>query len=351
MGTEKILRNVPKAYYGAYGGITPFPICLKCVTDYLGDEADYSYAIVACGGAFRLTWDTTSLNGGNVDISHTFNDSETVYRNGITAFGREFKMLWREGNNMGKPGNGAKDDFKAFIIEQIDAGNPLISLGPIGPPEAGVITGYADGGESLVGWSVFQWDVKTYGDEGYYITDKWWEASDFFGVMSIGGVVAPRKSVKQIVRDAIVALEGRMHGIYAKGVAAYEPWKSALINASENDLTIIPDWGQSIAMMCQGDATDCLIDGRKNACIYFRNLSIENPGQKLYADIAEQFGVVATIINSKIYKIFGGYERGPEQEKQLAKPDVRREIGVYIDEMKAADEKALALMKTLLTEI
>jgi hypothetical protein len=351
MNNENILKGVPKAHYGAFGGITPFPICLKSVSDYLGDELDYTFAIVACGGAFRFAWNTTMLDGGNVDISHTYNDTELPYRFGVTALGRDFKMLWREGNGLGKPGNGTKDDFKVFIKEQIDMGKPLISLGPIGPPETGIITGYKDNGDTLLGWSLFQWDESTFSDEGYYITDKWWEADCFFGVMALGDIITSRKDTKQIVQNAVFALEGRQEGKYAKGIAAYEPWKNALLNAKESDFTIMPDWGQSIAMMCQGDATDCLIDGRKNAYKYFRNLFENNPKQKLYSLIADQFGNIATVIHEKIYDVLGGWERGIEQNKKLEQLDNRKRIGEFIDEIKIADEKALTLMEELLSEM
>ena len=348
MNNEKILHGVPKVNYGTYGGITPFPICLKAVSDYLGDELDYTFASVACGGAFRFAWDTTGWDGGNVDISHTYGDSELPYRHGVTALGREFRMLWRDGNNMGKPGNGTKEDFKELIKEEIDAGKPLISLGPVGPPEAGIITGYRDGGESLFGWSLFQWDEKTFSEDGYYIEDKWWDAPDFFGVIALGDITTPRFNVKQIMQNAISALEGRQEGKHAKGIAAYDAWKNALLNATEQDFTVMPDWGQSIAMMCQGDATDCLIDGRKNAFLFFNNLAQENPNQHLYSKIAENFGIIATVIHTKIYSILGGYERGPEQEKALGKLETRRQISEYIDEIKAADEKALGYIKDLM---
>ena len=348
MNNEKVLHGVPKVYYGTFGGITPFPICLKAVSEYLGVELDYTFAIVACGGAFRFAWNTTDWDGGNVDISHTYDYSELPYHYGVTALGRGFKMLWREGNGMGQPGNTAKDDFKAFIKEQIDKGVPLISLGPVGPPEAGVITGYRDSGDTLLGWSLFQWDEKTFNEEGYFIENKWFQAPDFFGVMSLGDITAPRMGTKQIIENAVSALEGRQEGKHSKGVAAYDAWKNALLNARESDFAIMPDWGQSIAMMCQGDATDALIDGRKNARLFFKKLSEKNPEQQLYSKIAEQFGIIATVIHTKIYNTLGGYERGLEQEKALAQYEVRRNICEHIDEIKIADEKALALIKELL---
>jgi len=350
MNSEKILKGVPKAYYGA-GGVTPFPICLKAVSDYLGDPLDYTYAIVASGGAFRLAWDTTEWNGGNVDINFAYDDPERAFRQGVTALGRDFKMLWREGRN---GGTGTKEDFKAFIRAQIDAGKPVISLGPVGPPEAGIITGYRDGGDTLLGWSVFQqWMKGDVNEDGYYITSNCWDkvgGNSFFAVMSLGDVAAPRMGTKQIVENAIAALEGRQEGNYAKGVAAYDAWKKALLGATGKDFAPT-DWGQSLVMMCQGDATDCLIDGRKNASLYFQRLAEEHPAEPLYAEIAEQFGLVAKTIHEKIYALLGGYERGATQAKALEQPETRRQIAEHIDTMKAADERALALMKELLPRL
>jgi hypothetical protein len=351
MENEKVLRGVARVYYGAFGGITPFPVCLKSVSDYLGDELEYTFAIVASGGAFRLTWDTAGWNGGNVDISHTYDDFEIPFRNGITALGREFRMLWRDDNAWGHPGNGTKEDFKTFITTQIDAGKPVISLGPIGPAEAGILTGYRNGGDTLLGWSFFQWDEKTFDEDGYFVTDQWWDESEFVGAMSLGDVVAPRADETVIVRNAIAGLEGRTDGRYAKGIVAYDAWKKALLGAGESDFARDDDegmaMGQTLMMMCQGDATDCLIDGRKNASLYFRSLADIHPEQPLYVEIAEQFGLVARLIYEKIYGLLGGHERGREQTRALEQIETRQKIGEIIDEMKAADEKTLALLKRL----
>ena len=353
MNSEKILCNVPKAHYGAFGGITPFPVCLKAVSDYLGDELDYTYAIVACGGAFRFAWDITKWNAGNVDIMLAYCDAEVPFRQGIAALGREFRMLWRAGLPW-YPGTAGKEEFKAFIKEQIDSGKPVISLGPIGPGEAGIIAGYRDGGDTLLGWSVFQqWACNRFSDEGYFITDTWWDKGDFHGVMALGDIAGPRWGVRPIVQNAVAALEGRQEGNWAKGVAAYDPWKTALLGVTASDFMVTGNdlIDHRCVMMCQGDATDCLIDGRKNAQKFFAKLASENPDQSIYAEIAEQFGIVATVVHTKIYGVLGGWDRGPAQIRALAQPETRRQICEFIDEMKAADEKALALMKELLVSM
>ena len=339
---ENILPGVPKAHYGAFGGVTPFPICLKAVSDYLGDELDYTYAIVACGGAFRFAWDTTRWDGGNVDIMCAYDDVERPFRQGIEALGRDFKMLWREGKK-GQPCSDRKEDFKAFVKEQIDLGRPVISLGPIGPCEAGILTGYRDGGDTLLGWSMFQdWEKLEYDDEGYFITDDYWDEHDFIGVMAFGDISGPRWSIAQIVANGIAALEGRKEGSHAKGIAAYDAWKNAILGAAKKDFL------EHDVMMCQGDATDCLADGRFNAHHYFCALAEEDPTQPLYSQIAEQFGIVGETIEKKIFKILKGHLRGKKQVKALKKLRNRKKIGDCIDVMKAADEKALELMKELL---
>lgn len=341
MNDEKILRGVPKIHYGAFGGVTPFPICLKAVSDYLGDELSYVDAIVQSGGAFRLVWNVQKWDGGNVDIVYAYDNPETPFRQGIAALGRDVDMLWRTADT-------TKEDFKAFIRKTIDKGRPVISLGPIGPPEAGIITGYRNGGDTLLGWSMFQqWEWEVFDEEGYFISDSWWDAQDFQGVMAFGDVVGPRFDAKRIMENAVAALEGRREGCHAKGVAAYGPWKEAILGAVEGDFDM-DIAGMNAIMMCQGDATDCLIDGRGNAAEYFMRLAKDNPGQPLYGEIAARFEDIVKTIRGDIYRALGGYQRGPDQEKALKQPETRRLIAESIDAMKTSDEKALALMKQLL---
>ena len=366
---ENVLRGVPKAPSGDFEGITHFPKFLKAVSDYLGDELDYTYAIVASGGAFRLAWDTTGWNMGSGAINHTYGDEEATFHYGITALGREFNMLWREGNAFGHPGMGTEEGFKAFIKEQIDQGRPVISLGPVGPPEAGIITGYRDGGGTLLGWSSFQgekyfWPSQAFDDEGYFICDTWWDG--MHAVMSLGEITGPRMGVKEILRNAIAALEGQTEGDFARGLSAYDAWKNALLGAKRKDIKGKQkgnDMGGWLLLVAHGEPLNTLADGRKNACRYFESLAREHPKcaseralQPLYAAIAEQFGALVEILLKKVYramrsKATHGYECGKKQKKALARRGVRREIAGYIDEMKAADEKALALMKELLIEL
>lgn len=49
-----VLYGVPKVHYGAFGGITPLPVCMKAAANYMGIELDYAEAIVYCGIVDRI---------------------------------------------------------------------------------------------------------------------------------------------------------------------------------------------------------------------------------------------------------------------------------------------------------
>lgn len=328
----------------------------------MGIDLDYEDAIVQCGAAFRLVWDTTEWNGGNVDVLLAFDEPVTVFKSGIEALGCKFEMLGRDGSaKTAEPEKFAmaddserKTDFIAFIKDSIDKGVPVIALGIIGPPEACVITGYRDNGQTLMGWNCFQDSPEfasnvTFDESGYFVTSSWWENRDTVAVMSIGEKTNEPQPLKTIIERAIIALSGRQYEKYAKGIFAYDAWKKAILDESQfSEDMVIPL--QVERLMCQGDGMDCLADGRKNAEKYFKKLADKKPEQPLLGLIAEQFAASATAAH-KMYETLGGWERGEAQMKALMKPDIRKRLGELIDDCKAADEKALVLLKNLAKEL
>lgn len=339
-----ILYGVPKVYYGAYGGCTPLPICIKAVANYMGIELDYSEAMVNCGAAFRLTWNETCWDGGNVDAIFAFDDPSKVYRCALESLGCEYNLLGRSKST-------EKSEFIRFIKEKIDNGIPVIALGIIGPPEAGIITGYRDDGNTLLGWNLFQEYPEfagniSFDESGYYVTDKWWENKDTVAVMSLGEVNKDKKyTLRDIIENAVEVMTPRKKGEYAKGIYAYDAWKKAILDESQFGKDMVSPL-LAERLMCQGDATDCVADGRKNAHDYFKKLAEENPEQPLFGQLAEQFGKAAYGAH-KMYQLLGGWERGEKQMQALAQRETRVEIGKLIDKCKAADEKALSLLTEL----
>ena len=338
-----VLYGVPKVNYGA-NGITPLPIAMKAAANYMGIELDYADAIVYCGMAFRLTWNETCWDGGNVGDIWTFDDPSKVFRCAIESLGCEYNLI-------GRAKTTKKSEFMDFIKSKIDNGIPVISRGVIGPPEAGIITGYRDNGNTLLGWSVFQEYPEfaanvSFEKSGYYITDQWWENKDTNALMSFGEITRERFTLKTVVENAIEVMTPRKHGNYAKAGYAYDAWKKAILDESQ----FREDMVTSLLverLMCQGDAMDCLADGRRSAYKYFKKLSDENQEQPLFGFIAEQFAVSATE-SHKMFDVLGGFERGEKQMRIFATREAREEIGRLIDKCKEADEKALKLLHELL---
>ena len=60
-----VLYGISKVEY-SLNGCTPYPMCLKSCANYLGQDVSLDFTMVSTGTAFRLTWDTTSWNGGNM---------------------------------------------------------------------------------------------------------------------------------------------------------------------------------------------------------------------------------------------------------------------------------------------
>jgi len=317
---------------------------MKAAANYMGIELDYADAIVYCGMAFRLTWNETCWDGGNVGDIFTFDDPSKVFRCAIESLGCKYNLIGRSKTT-------EKSEFIDFIKEKIDNGIPVIARGVIGPPEAGLITGYRDNGNTLLGWSVFQnypeyaGNVK-FDESGYYITDLWWENKNTNAVMSFGEITGERFTVKTVVENAIEVMTPRRHGKYAKGIYAYDAWKKAILDENQFPKGMVSSMLVE-RLMCQGDATDCLADGRKNAHKYFKKLAGENPTQPLYKLIAEQFAETAAYAH-EMYDVLGGWERGERQLQTFATREAREKIGSLIDKCKAADEKALNLLKELL---
>jgi len=338
---ESILLGVPKVEFGE-NGITPFPMCLKSCANYLGMDVGYDYLMAACGAAFRLNWNTEIWDGGAVGTFFTFDDPAKIFRLGVESLGCEFEMINRSEAT-------EKQEFIDFIVHKINAGIPVIARGVIGPPEECIITGYREGGNTLLGWNFFQDNPMFNGgvafdESGYFITDKWWENPDTNAVMSVGDVTKEKFSPKIILSNAIEVMTGRVVGSYAKGIAAYDAWAKAILDDSGfSENSVMPILAEHL--MCHGDAMDCIADGRYNAASYIKSLVLP-AHQELLNEAAVQFEKVSATF-WKMTKVLGGVERGETEMRMFAKPEVRRQLAQIIFEAKAADENALNIIKKL----
>lgn len=338
-----VLYGVPKVGYGIYG-YTPYAVCLKSVSNYLGEDIEYDYTMVSSAASFRFCWNSKEWDLSNVDIYHTFEENNEIYALGAKALGRTFEILPRSEHT-------TKEEFLQFIKEHIDHGYPCIALGIVGPPEAGIVAGYEDDGNRLLGWSFFQDDPGfggqvQFADNGYYLCDTWWN-DDTQAVMCMSDVVGEKATLMDMVRNGILALNGRIEGNYCKGIFAYDAWKSFL----QNDAYFSDNVNEGLIherLMCQHDAMSCLMDGRGSAASYFYHHAKDYSGciEKMYA-VAKAFDSLFHIMK-EMEAILGGFTHSDEGLANFKSKENRQKICTLIDRAKAEDEKALEAMKQLL---
>lgn len=340
-----ILYGIRQIKHGAYGSNTMFPIVIKAVSEYLGEDVSYAYIMAATGAAFRLVWNREAWDLSNIDIYHTLRESNTIYQYGAKALGREFSFLGRDEDT-------PKEAFVSFIKSNLAKGYPVIALGIIGPPEPCIVAGYQSEGDIVMGWNFFQNDPEfsegiQIMDNGYFRCESWWENTDTQAVMCIGdSVTSAVYSDREIVKMAADIMQARDEYSYAKGVRAYEAWKEMLLEEK---------WFESTAFdhlfskfLVQNDAMICLSDGRNWGAKYFEELS-EKCGKAEKAicqDIAKHFRQVSGIAK-EMMSLIGNRSNMEEKLQNFGSRLIREKLGRLIDAAKAEDEMALKGMEEL----
>lgn len=280
-----ILYGVRKVNY-CYEECTPFPSSLRSVLNYLGQDIDYCYLMAASGASFRLRWNREFWDGGNVDIGAIYEDPIKAFVLSFEAAGRSFCMLHREGST--------KEDFIAFIKKEIDEGRPVIALGIIGPPEACIITGYRNDGQTLLGWNFFQEmgefaGMHTIDPSGYFVTDAWWENECTTLLMAVGEKESKQESCSQILENALWILRTESVGCFAGGQAAYDIWAQRISDDREfNENLPMPQLFDR--QMCMNDALTMTTEGRAYAGYYLSYVAsvFKKEGKEDKATLAEQ---------------------------------------------------------------
>lgn len=337
-----ILYGIRKIEHGSYGSNTMFPICVKAVSEYLGDDVSYASIMAATGAAFRLVWNREEWDLSNIDMYHTLKESNDIYQYGAKALGREFSILERTEET-------SKKEFIAYIKSAIAVGYPVIALGIIGPPEPCIVAGYEANGDIVMGWNFFQNDPafsSTTMDNGYFRCDTWWDNTDTQAVMCIGAITDAPYSDKNIIKRALDIMEPREENTYAKGIRAYEAWKDMLlqekwfINGSTFDNLFSK-------LLVQRDAMGCIHDGRKWAAIYFEELAGRNGDldKTLCIDIAKHFKKVSGIATEMMALM--GEGNIENTLNNFGNPLIREKLSEWIDAARLEDYKAYEQIKVL----
>lgn len=201
-----VLDGVPRVHFYEGGKRCPedfgLPSVVRAYAEYLGDpyvgchsiralaqEPDwmlgcsYGYGILTSGMAFQQLWHRSEWRYPG-DLLRFAPDPTAIYRRALEASGYPYEII---GNAAALSAMGiAGDSFDACLDEAAmrerivasirDHGRPVMALGVVGPPECGLVAGYDEGGDVLIGWSFFQGHLEFSGNNpdvsfepsGYY---------------------------------------------------------------------------------------------------------------------------------------------------------------------------------------
>ncbi|MCL2500310.1 MAG: helix-turn-helix transcriptional regulator [Defluviitaleaceae bacterium] len=358
MSNECILLGVPHPEFGGLAGSLPFPIVLRNCLNYMGQQIDQSFILTASCAAFNMRWNLSKWDEGQHDIQLTYKEPYKVFERGFQAAGRSYKMLKRDDSD--------KDGFKSFIREEIKAGRPVIALGIVGPPEACIIAGYKDDGDTLLGWSLFQKDAAfkkgvRYHENGYFITKSWWENKCTTLLMSIGEEQKPlsddadilRTALEVMTHDNFIASDDEKSEI-ACGQAAYNAWAKRI----DDDTNFAPN--QLLPLLrakyaCHQDGQIMVGAGRQAAIEYLKSVRERHPEVSELCDKASAYlNIAFSAVAWEMHPLMSQDKRGMSHEKKLTKfaeRETRTQLVGLIRKAQENDYKAQGIIEKIVRQL
>lgn len=365
--SRKVLEGIPKvAFAPIHDGkweFTPFPSCLKACLKYLNYEVPYHYLLSTSGGAFRLVWHSKRWEGGNIDIMVMDKDPLKPFCRGFESVGYSTRIALNEGytDNLDvdksylQENYADKETIKNIVLKQINSEFPIIGLGIVGPPEASIIAGYDNHGETLIGWSLFQpshniteqedatfFFLPTGTEEsGYFRQDDWFRKTA--GILTIGEKSAVdyptiyRKTLEWIIE----IIRTPMINDYYTGLKAYD----AYIGKMQDDTEFPADNLEILAerKMVHYDAMT-MISERGGGSLFLKDIASHpdfqsaakelNTAAELFENTSQQMGKWWEIVG----KIWDDEEK---QIEAVADPEVRAAFVPFIQTCRNNDEEAV----------
>ena len=371
--TRLVLDGVPQVKFYDGGPRCPEDLCipsvLRALGEYFGEEAfgcrtcramkpgckincSYSFFVGVTGVAAFL-----SYKKGWQDSNAAFYmspDPEAPERRGFRALGYSFHWLEKQ------PAANVEQDRERFlqaIIESLRKGRPVVAYGVVGPPEPAIITGFDDGGETLLGWSFFQ-SIPDFAagvefePSGYFRKRNWFEDTHSLLIIDEKQERPPLKEIftdalhwmVKVVRVPMVRPESDAPEWYrgrANGLAAYDAWQESLL--CDEDFT-----GASEAALLQmhdihNSAVGQVAEARWYGCQFLiEAVNADALHYNMFEDLLHAAACYAAEhdLMWKVWDLAGG-NGNPEAWKIFADPAVRRLMVPVIQEARRQDEMAI----------
>ncbi len=253
---------------------------------------------------------------------------------------------------------GSKDDFKSFIKNEIDKEKPLIGFGIIGPPEACIITGYKNNGDTLLGWNFFQ-DMPEFAKDlekdscGYFIKNNWYENQDTIALLAIeekSNEPEEKELLKEVLSYALSIMKTQKNGDYASGGYAYDQWAKALLN--KNEFPQNPSLPMLFErLMCHTDALNMIGEGRYQGSKYFNEILDKYPDISDSLKQASKYLLEESRISLDLWALIGGMGMSEKQAFSLSKQEIREKSSKLILKAKEYYLKSIEFIEKALSDI
>jgi len=310
-----------------------------------GEDVTDDYAMGITGAAFKTIW---GMPWWEANCAILVLGGEPI-RRAFTALGYEYTNV--TGYDRQNPGNGPQS-FRDAVVASIDQGRPAIARGPVGPPEASVVTGCDRNGEVIYGWSYFQEDPSA-----HFRAEDWTDACA--GLIVIGekqtepfhrevltGVLEwaiKLTRVPEIAPDPVIDPGPRQPMLC--GLAAYDAFAEGL----ERDADFPADDLPVLLSRLIPVANDGVYHLRctRGAASRFLNVVAEweptvmEPLLQAAAAYQEEAGVWAAAAPKL------AWDQPPEEQgRRIADPGLRRELAESVRQAKAVAERAVTHLET-----
>ena len=213
---NKVLQNIAELSYKKTECTFCGSVC--AYMDFLGASVPYSFVMGVSGSAFKLIWHKAWCPSNNTLLVLGLEPAKRVFK----ALGYEYKFVPKA--ELAE----SKEEFRNRIVWSIRKGKPVLAEGVVGPPEVGIITGFEQNADVLLGRSFF------HESRDYYRKADWYK--DCHSLLFIGEKTKPmpkrdilRETLEwaiQITRTSQMDWPGPERVL---GLAAYDAWAQALL--------------------------------------------------------------------------------------------------------------------------
>ena len=228
----------------------------------------------------------------------------------------------------------------------------MLAFGPIGPPEAALITGYDDGGDVLVGWNFFQ-NIPDFNagvefePSGEFRKRDWFNYPPGFSFITIGDKKQERPMLKETYRRALewmlqVARTPVTFGDRHNGLAAYTAWSEHLLRDEDfpaEDEAVLQQRHQ-----VHNDAVGSVAEARWYGSQFLIGMT-ESGDELVHRDAIEDLYHAAALYAGEhglmwqLWDLAGG-NGNPDAWRRFADPAVRRQMVPIIRRARDNDARA-----------